>query len=267
MRSFALVLVAIIAFFAGSPFVAEAQSGFGQGGGSGGGGFGGGSGGSSSGFGGGSSGFGGGSSGFGGGGGGFGGQSGAGGFGQGSALGGALGGAGGFGQSGMAGGANGQQQGQNFLGRTANPNQFLGRTTQGATGQMGNQGQTGANRGRAANRGGLQQNNLANQQMNGQNGGGGNANQLPPIRPRLTVGFDYPKIQTSNISGKLETRLTKRKGMQDIKISAEPSGELVLKGQVASVDLAKMAENMLRIEPGVQNVRNELTYPEVKSEE
>jgi hypothetical protein len=245
-----------------SPFVCLAQNNFGQGGGNSGGGFGGGN--SGSGFGGA-----GGGSGFGGGvgsgaGGGLGGSN----FGG---AGGGLGGGGGFGQTGGAAGMNGQQQGQGFLGRNTNQQQgFLGRNTQGqGQGQLGNQNQNAGNRRAGANRNGNQNsnnNNMANMQ-NGQQNGRGATSQLPQIRPRQKVGFEYSKPQLANVSTKLETRLTKRPGLKGLNLSVDPSGDLVLKGQVASADEAKIAENLARLEPGVQNVRNELSFPSPKSDE
>ena len=183
------------------------------------------------------------------------------------------GGNGGFGQNGAGGaaGMNGQQQGQQgFLGRNTNQNQFLGRNVQGGQGgQGGNQNQTGNNRRGAANRnGGNQANNMANmmQQQNGQTNARGVASQYPPVRPRQTVGFTYSKPQLATVSVKLETRLTKRSELKAVSVSVDPSGDLVLKGQVASADDAMRAENLIRLEPGVQNIRNELTYPDAATE-
>lgn len=155
---------------------------------------------------------------------------------------------------------NNNQQG-NFLGRNINANQFLGRSPQGTT-QGQNQNQQN-NRGRATNRGG--QNNFNQQQQqqmfNNQTAGGA-ANQQPPIRPRLKIDFEFPKPQLVELSGKLEARIIKNKAMKDIKITTDPSsGDLVLTGNVANEHDAKLAVSRLMIEPGVRNVRNELTYP------
>ena len=204
------------------------------------------------------------------GGGGFGGQ--AGGFGgQAGGLGGqagGLGGAGGFGQGGANTGQNGtgQQQGQAFLGRNTNTNQFLGRNAQGQ-GQTGNLNQNGAgNRRGGANRGANGQNGF-NQQQGGMAGGNGSARQAAPIRPRQKVAFTYPTPQLQIVSVKLETRLNKMTALKSVNLSVDPSGELVMKGEVASVSEAKLAENLARMEPGVRTVRNELSFPSPVSDE
>lgn len=265
-----LVYVALLSVALGSPVVSMAQSGFGgNGGGGGGGGFGGGGGGGGMGGGGlGGGGLGGGGmggSGMGGGGlggSGFGG-SGMGGSGMGgSGMGGTgtFGGQSPFGQTGAT-GMNGQQGQQQFLGRNTNTNQFLGRNVQGV-GQNG-MNQNTTNRRGLANRGGNQANNINNQQQGGPANARGQANQLPPIRPRQKVAFEYSRPQLAAVSTKLEVRLNKMPVFQgkSVKLSVDPSGEVVLKGNVPSARDAKLAENLARLEPGVYNIRNELTYP------
>ena len=184
-----------------------------------------------------------------------------------------LGATNGFGQTGTQAGANGQQQnGQNFLGRNTNTNQFLGRNLQGqgqgqGQRQLGNQGNNGNRRGNG-NRNGNNQNNPNNManSMNGGGAGGGQASQLPPVRPRQMVGFTYSKPQLDVVSGKLEVRMNKLKALSGVNLSVDPSGDLILRGNVPSYDDARRAENLASLEPGVKNIRNELTYPEPKPE-
>lgn len=188
-----------------------------------------------------------------------------------------LGGASGFGSTGFGAqngqGANGQtgfggqnQLGANgnnnggILGRNTNQNQgILGRNTQNQ-GAGGNTGLGGGGRGGGGNRG--------NNGQNSQNGGGGNganANQTPLVRPRLEIAFDFQLPTPVNIQTTLETRLTKLSvktpGFKGIMLAIEDKGEVVLRGEVGSASEAKLAETMLRLEPGVRTVRNELTYP------
>ncbi|WP_010585695.1 BON domain-containing protein [Schlesneria paludicola] len=177
-----------------------------------------------------------------------------------------LGGAGGFGQTGTQGAMNGQQQGQNFLGRNTNTNQFLGRNIQGqGQGLQGNQNNGNRRAGGNGNRNNNNPNNQGNQMNGGQNGGG-QASQLPPVRPRQMVGFTYSKPQLAAVSTKLEVRLRKMSSLTDVNMTVEPTGELVLRGQAASRHDAKLAEDMARMEPGVNVVRNEMTYPDPKPE-
>ena len=194
-------------------------------------------------------------------GGGFGGQAG----GQGGAFGGQAGGAGGaFGGQAGATGANGMnnQQGQGFLGRNTNQNQFLGRNLQGQ-GQNGG-AQTGAgNRRVGGNRGGNNQNNMMNNQQ-GQGGMGGAAKAPVVIRARQKIAFEHTAPHLPTVSVKLETRLNKMTALKssNLNLSVGSAGELVLKGEVANSEQAKLAENLARLEPGVRTVRNELTFPE-----
>ena len=174
---------------------------------------------------------------------------------------GAQNGLGGNGQTGFGGqnqlGANGNNNG-GILGRNTNQNQFLGRNVQNNQGTGGNNGLGG--RGRGGNRG--------NNGLNSLNGGGGNsatANQIPIVRPRQKVAFDYRLPKSDAIQTTLETRLAKLSvktpGLKSVMVAVEDKGEVVLRGEVASASESKLAENMLRLEPGVWTVRNELTFP------
>ena len=263
-------LSVILTVCLGSPLLCHAQFG---GGGSSGGGFGGG-GSTGGGFGGGSSG------GFGGSSGGFGGNSG--GFGGSSGMGGGLGGAGGFGGTGMGGSTGGfgqtntgmgAQQGAGFLGVNTNQNQFLGRNLQqGQTGMNGMLNQNGmSNNRRTTNNRGMNNNQqMMNQQMQGMGGGGGAGGQNRQqvvIRARQKIAFTHSAPDLPTVSTKLETRLSKMPALKSSKVnlSVSDKGVLILKGEVASAEQAKLAENLARLEPGVRVVQNELTYPDAPS--
>lgn len=164
----------------------------------------------------------------------------------------------GFGGQNQA-GANGNNGG--ILGRNTSQNQgILGRNAQNQ-GAGGNIGGLGGGRGGGGNRG--------NSGLNAQNGGGGNganANQTPLVRPRQKVAFDYRLPTSGAIQTTLEARLTKLSvkkapGLKSVRVAVEDKGEVVLRGEVASASESKLAENMLRFEPGVRTVRNELTFP------
>lgn len=204
-----------------------------------------------------------GSSGFGSAGSGMGG-SGFGGMGSGGTGGMGSGGMGGMGQGGM-GGMGGQQQG--FLGANNNPNQFLGRGNaqqQGGMGQNGMMNQFGNNGG---NRGGNRGNNLntMNSMLGNSGMNSGMNRQQPVIRPRQKVAFDYPAPKTDTLHVTLKSQLDRislrHPGMTNVLVSSESNGELVLRGAVKSEADAKRAVNLVRLEPGVRSVRNELTFP------
>ncbi|HUQ69916.1 MAG TPA: BON domain-containing protein [Planctomycetaceae bacterium] len=180
-------------------------------------------------------------------------------------------GQGGLGQQGTGQNRNnamGAQQGQNngFLGVNNNPNNFLGRNAQGQTNLNGQTGNTGRNN-RAGQRGGNRQldSNLQNMLNGGQQGGGGQTQQQPAVRPRQKVAFEYPQPKLEAVIATTQTRLTKLAvrypHLSDVQLSQESDGTVVLRGSAPSENDARVAENMLRFEPGVRKIRNELTFP------
>ena len=169
-------------------------------------------------------------------------------------------GQGGSGQTGF-GGQNqlgGTANNGGILGRNTNQNQLLGRNIQNAG--VGANNNFGGGRGGGGNRG-----NNGNNLMNGVGSNGGNANQTPIVRPRLEVGFNFPKAKTENIQIALETRLTrlsvKTPAMKSVMVAVENKGEVVLRGTVGSESEAKLAMELLRLEPGVESIRSELSFP------
>lgn len=204
---------------------------------------------------------------------GLGGTGGTGGFGQSGGL-----GQGGFGQQGGTGfgqnrntGLTGQNQNNGFLGVNNNPNNFIGRNNQGQNGNMN--GQTG-NVGRGNQRGGNNRqldSNLMNM-LNGNNqqGGGGGQSQQPVIRPRQKVAFEYPQPKLEAVVATTQTRLQKLAvrypHLGDVQLAQETDGTIVLRGSAPTEADAKVAESMIRLEPGVRKIRNELTFPPPKPE-
>lgn len=159
-----------------------------------------------------------------------------------------------FGQnSGMGMGAQGQG---NFVGRNAN--QFVGMNA-----MTGSNMQGGMNGGRqnflGGNRGGL---NLDGQQNFNQNGG---MQQQVPLRAQQRIAFEYPRLAHPAMQTQVETRFnkltTRHPHIQGVKFEADDAGLVVLRGEVKSESAAKLAEKLVRLEPGVKSVRSELTFP------
>ena len=156
------------------------------------------------------------------------------------------------------------QQGGNFIGGNANQQQFLGTNGQNqnqgrGTGMNGMMNQPGnANRG---NRGNM---NTMNSMLGNGNSNGSN-NSVSAIRPRQKVAFEYPVPKTDALQSTLQTQLTrislKKPSLSNVLVSTNPGGEVVLRGAVKSESDARLAASLVRIEPGVQSVRNELTFP------
>lgn len=170
-------------------------------------------------------------------------------------------GQGGIGLQGMGG-----QQGGNFIGSNANQNQFLGRNVQGQQGGMGMNAmnQFGGNRGGGRNNA----NNINT--MNSMFGGANNANSHPVIRPRQKVAFDYPVPKGDALQTKLQNHLVKvslrNPTLSNVMLTTNGGGEIVMRGAVSTEAQARLAENLLRLEPGVRTIRNELTFPPAKTD-
>ncbi len=197
--------------------------------------------------------------------GGLGGSGGLGGLGDGG-VGGAGGNRGGTG-FGNSGSGSGNNQGANqagFVGRNVNPNQFIGLNT--LTG--GNQGQLNNGRQNLLGALGNRNANLSGQQnLNPTNSG---QNQPTPLRARQKIAFEYSKPQPAAIHSAVQLRLGKFSSrnalLKNITVSVDDRGVAVLHGDAGSASTARLAENLVRQEPGVKSVRSELTYPAIAEE-
>lgn len=173
---------------------------------------------------------------------------------------GGFGGAGGNrgGAGGNTGSAFGNNQGANqggFIGRNADPSQFIGLNT--LTG--GNQGQL--NSGRRNSQGGLGNRNTNLNGMQNLNPANSGQNQAPSLRARQKVAFEYPKRQPAQVQTAVRLRIGKVPPLKHVTLSVDDEGAIVLSGEVASESAARMAEKLVRLEPGVKSVRSELTFP------
>lgn len=99
-----------------------------------------------------------------------------------------------------------------------------------------------------------------NQNAMGQ--GGALGAQRTPIRPRLQVGFEYqpppPQATAVEIGFRLNTLARERIKIEGIQVTVE-QGIVTLRGDARNVHDRKLAESMARLEPGVLDVRNEIT--------
>jgi osmotically-inducible protein OsmY len=127
-----------------------------------------------------------------------------------------------------------------------------GRGGMGAMGGMGGLG--GGMMGNAmmmnALRQGQRQSQTGNQRQNGKT----------TLRTPFTVAFDAPAVAPAVVSTRLQTRFANLPALKG-RGSIEPVMEgdvVVLRGQVASAADRKLAEDLLSLEPGVGQVRNEL---------
>ena len=180
--------------------------------------------------------------------------------GQGTTFGSTLGGTGGQPFGGTQGGTQlgGTQLGTSttgFVGRSDNAGRFVGDQRVGqqsgaATGQrqFGNAGTGRTNQARFGNQAGAR-------------GQGQAARRV--IRPRQEIAFQYPGRDISVLSGEVTERfgrlVRRNASLQGVAIEITPQGAAVLTGAVADEDSKKLAEILVRLEPGVRSVVNELT--------
>ena len=171
----------------------------------------------------------------------------------------------GLGQSGQ--GANGQarqinmnsQLGINpstFLGQGNSPQNFLGRNQRTQTQNNNQNRQNNNNRGQGN----------SGQNDNNQNSQG-QQNQDPKraIRPQLRVAFDELPRPTVEIRSTLQPRfdsLNQTPALRSVAYELDAEGVVVLRGTVDTPSQRRLAENVVKLEPGVKKVRNELTLNE-----
>ena len=115
------------------------------------------------------------------------------------------------------------------------------------------------------NRGG---NNAFQQQFNRQFGGRSTTTRT--VRPSLRLGFVPPPRPQADLKTTAATRFTSvsnRAGriadtnpaFQGVEVAVADNGVVTLTGSVPSEAAGRLAANMLRMEPGVRTVKNELT--------
>jgi hypothetical protein len=171
----------------------------------------------------------------------------------------------GRGQTGMGGTNTGMgttQGATGFLGANNNPNNFLGRNTQGQQG--GNNNQFGQG-GRGGGQRGMDQS-LQNLLNGGGQYGQSNANsRTPTVRPRQKIAFDHPTFTMPVVVQGIGTRFAKMSTryphLKTVELTPGDNGVVVLRGTVDSLNTAKVTESLVRLEPGVKSVQNELTFP------
>jgi hypothetical protein len=153
------------------------------------------------------------------------------------------------GQNGFLGGRNTQS----FLG--ANQRNSLGNNQQQQQQQFGNRGNRGGQNG-------LNDPNGFNQQgMNNQNA----QDSRRAIRPQQKVAFEIPEYSPAELKTTLESRferVTRQPALRGVTVDLDADGVVVLRGSVATAAQRQLAANMVRLEPGVKKIRNELTLSE-----
>ena len=139
-----------------------------------------------------------------------------------------------------------------FIGR--NSGTFAGNSRAGQTGLGG----VGAGAARNFNRTG---NSSANELRNRDLANGGRERTTSQIRPRQKVAFDYnakaPATVAATAAVRLDRVTLKNPSLKGVVVAVEDN-QIVLRGKVKTTEQSRLAENLVRLEPGVRSVRNEL---------
>lgn len=86
-------------------------------------------------------------------------------------------------------------------------------------------------------------------------------NRQLPYAPRLTLDFDYEPLPEAVVSSQIEARLAQIEALSALgRLEVLVEGRTAtLRGTVASPRARALAEQLVRLEPGVESVRNELS--------
>lgn len=90
---------------------------------------------------------------------------------------------------------------------------------------------------------------------------------VPPFQTAIEASFARPEISTQRVSESLARHVAGNRGIQasrPIQVAVE-GDTAILRGEVASQRDRTLLEHLARFEPGIRNVRNELTVPAVKA--
>jgi osmotically-inducible protein OsmY len=155
-----------------------------------------------------------------------------------------------------------------FIGANTGQTGFVGAAQAGTQNSSRNSTQSyglnSGNYGSSGNYSSSNQYNRGSQQYNsnyGQSGygnqSGSNQNQLSVVR---RVVIDFPKKSNADISSALSQRLQKTAGLHCLSpLEASFQGDtLILKGVVATAHDRDLAERLARLEPGVDQIQNDL---------
>ena len=86
------------------------------------------------------------------------------------------------------------------------------------------------------------------------------------LRPRARIAFRYTKPDVERVQSKLAARFAKlasdRVIFRGLVVTTDDKGTVTLRGTVEDPESARLVANVVRLEPGVRGVRNELKIAE-----
>ena len=151
-----------------------------------------------------------------------------------------------------------QNFGSGFVGQSQNQGRFIGSQFSGQQqirgGNTGGRNTFTAGRGQGGNRGGRNTNRNRTTGRNTRN---------KRVRPRHRVAFSFKSASMASAKASLDVRfsllLDRRPEFRGVKIVAGKAGELTLSGMVPDATARRMAVALVRMEPGVRKVTNQLS--------
>ena len=164
------------------------------------------------------------------------------------------------GQLGSSSGAFGQGARTGLVGRSDNTGRQVG------TSQAGTAMNTRSNFSRgglagAANSSRLGLRNLQGQGQAGAQAQGGQRRSAAALQPQHRLAFDFPAPLASDVTQQLRVRfreLAPRTALGDVQIDFG-GGQARLRGTVSTPEARRLAEQLVRLEPGVRSIQNEIT--------
>ncbi len=151
-----------------------------------------------------------------------------------------------------------QDFGQGFVGGSQNEGRFIGSQFSGQQQQVGG----GRNVFGGGGRGGGGRFTMPNQSSRN--------SATKRVRPRHRISFAFESRSQAKIQTSLDVRfsllLTKRPEFKNVTIAVGKPGELTLSGNVPSSTVKRIATAMVRMEPGVRRVTNQLSVVDPKAQ-
>lgn len=90
------------------------------------------------------------------------------------------------------------------------------------------------------------------------------------IRPRYRVAFEYDSLTTATVAERSRQQVRTFQTAFDlpdsITVELDAEGTAVLRGEAVSAAMSRLIAQVVRMEPGIRDVRNELVVPEGPSE-
>ena len=145
--------------------------------------------------------------------------------------------------------------GTGLVGRSGSPSELVG------TAGRGNQATSGNQQNRRNISSGTQNRNL------GQRGDNRATGRVVPFSQRIAFSYQpsAPRLVQSQLQFRTDRLLHRLGALELVRLSLSEEGTVSLNGSVSSLYVSNMIESMVRMEPGVRKVDNQLNVPEIET--